>query len=202
MKKLNLLQKSLAFIIDTTVAVFLYQVLALLATYFYFIPVISGISLTWISYYFVSYNFFHKSIGDSLFSASIVVKKRRGPKLLRILLRECFASFPALLFWLTLQPRLSIVRTLLILLLYILISCIKAKIFGITVRRNATAHSSHPAFFKSPSFIYLIVIVSGCLARVINISATGDKTLINATVLDTYPRPTVHSVSNLSLIHI
>ena len=50
-------------------------------------------------YYVASYTIVGKTLGESFFNAKIVANKGWMPVWIRILLRETFTSFPALIAW-------------------------------------------------------------------------------------------------------
>lgn len=99
MRKTNIFQRLLAFLIDAHAIVFLHQIVAFLLSPFYFLPLFPGLWFVWIMYYVASYTTVGKTLGESFFSAKIVADKGRGPIWIRILLRETFTSFPALIAW-------------------------------------------------------------------------------------------------------
>ena len=63
MRKTNILQRLGAFVIDAHTIIFLVQIVALLISPFYFLPLFPGIWLVWIMYYVVSYTTVRKTLG-------------------------------------------------------------------------------------------------------------------------------------------
>lgn len=112
MRKTNILQRLGAFVIDAHTIIFLVQIVAFLISPFYFLPLFPGIWLVWIMYYVVSYTTVRKTLGESFFNAQVVANKGFVPVWIKILLREAFTSFPALIAWTLCWNRLVPMRSI------------------------------------------------------------------------------------------
>lgn len=196
MRKTNLLQRLFAFLIDAHTIVFLFQIVAFLISPFYFLPLFPGLWFVWILYYTVSYCTFRKTLGESLFNAEIVAEKRIVPVWIKILLRESFTSFPALIAWTLCWNRLMPIRSIAIFLALLILILLRRKIFGISLLRSEqnTIATKQP-FYKTTPGIFLLIILSGFFARVANTVCTNDKAFLVESPLKAIPRPTASSVS-------
>ena len=196
MRKTNLLQRLFAFLIDAHTIVFLFQIVAFLISPFYFLPLFPGLWFVWILYYTVSYCTFRKTLGESLFNAEIVAEKGIVPDWIKILLREAFTSFPALIAWTLCWNRLMPIRSIAIFLALLILILLRRKIFGISLLRSEqnTIATKQP-FYKTTPGIFLLIILSGFFARVANTVCTNDKAFLVESPWKSVPRPTVSSVS-------
>ena len=196
MRKTNLFQRLFAFLIDAHTIVFLFQIVAFLISPFYFLPLFPGLWFVWILYYTVSYCTFRKTLGESLFNAEIVAEKGIVPVWIKILLRESFTSFPALIAWTLCWNRLMPIRSIAIFLALLILILLRRKIFGISLLRSEqnTIATKQP-FYKTTPGIFLLIILSGFFARVANTVCTNDKAFLVESPLKAIPRPTASSVS-------
>ena len=196
MKRANLLQRLGAFLIDVHVIVFLSQIVALLLSPFYFLPLFPGIWFVWIIYYVVSYATVRKTLGESFFKAKITAGNGWVPVWIKIILREVFTSFPALIAWTLCWNRLNPIRSIAIFVVLLLVICLRRKMFGISLVKckQETTTTKRP-FYKTSAGIFLMVILGGCLARVVNTVCTNDKAFLVESPWKSVPRPTVSSVS-------
>ena len=196
MRKANIFQRLGAFVIDAHAIVFLFQIVAFLISPFYFLPLFPGLWFVWIMYYIVSYTTIRKTLGESFFNAKIVANKGRVPDWIKILLREAFTSFPALIAWTLCWNQLVAKRSIGIFVALFLILCLRRKMFGISlVKREQDAIKTKYPFYKTSAGIFLIIILSGCLARLANTVCTNDKAFLVESPWKSVPRPTVSSVS-------
>jgi len=146
MKKANIIQRLGAFLIDAHTIVFLFQIVAFLLSPFYFLPLFPGIWFVWILYYIVSYCTFGKTLGESIFNAQVEARKGWMPVCIKILLRETFTSFPALIAWTLCWNRLAAPRSIAIFVVLFLMICLRRKMFGISLvkcEQEAIAPSDH-----------------------------------------------------------
>ena len=188
MKRANLLQRLGAFLIDVHVIVFLSQIVA-------FLPLFPGIWFVWIIYYVVSYATVRKTLGESLFKAKITAGNGWVPVWIKIILREVFTSFPALIAWTLCWNRLNPIRSIAIFVVLLLVICLRRKMFGISLVKCEQETTTKRPFYKTSAGIFLMVILGGCLARVVNTVCTNDKAFLVESPWKSVPRPTVSSVS-------
>ena len=196
MRKTNILQRLGAFVIDVHTIIFLFQIVAFLISPFYFLPLFPGIWLVWIMYYVVSYTTVRKTLGESFFNAQVVANKGFVPVWIKILLREAFTSFPALIAWTLCWNRLVPMRSIAIFVVLLLMICLRRKMFGISLVKceQETIATKRP-FYKTSTGIFLMIILGGVLARVVNTTCTNDKAFLVESPLKAVPRPTASSVS-------
>ena len=84
MNIINYFKRLIIFLIDATVSVFIFQIVALLISYFYFLPPFPGICIVWILYYIIAYWKYRKTLGQAFFNAGITTKDNKQPLVLRI----------------------------------------------------------------------------------------------------------------------
>ncbi len=196
MRKTNILQRLGTFVIDAHTIIFLFQIVAFLISPFYFLPLFPGIWLVWIMYYVVSYTTVRKTLGESFFNAQVVANKGFVPVWIKILLREAFTSFPALIAWTLCWNRLVPMRSIAIFVVLLLMICLRRKIFGISlVKCEQNTITTKRPFYKTSTGIFLMIILGGVLARVVNTICTNDKAFLVESPLKAVPRPTASSVS-------
>ncbi len=196
MRKTNILQRLGTFVIDAHTIIFLFQIVAFLISPFYFLPLFPGIWLVWIMYYVVSYTTVRKTLGESFFNAQVVANKGFVPVWIKILLREAFTSFPALIAWTLCWNRLVPMRSIAIFVVLLLMICLRRKIFGISLVKceQETIATKRP-LYKTSTGIFLMIILGGVLARVVYTICTNDKAFLVESPLKAVPRPTASSVS-------
>lgn len=195
MRKLNVFQSFIAFLVDATVAVLLFQVVALLISYFYFLPAFPGIYIVWLLYYIIAYWKYGQTLGQAFFRAGITVEDRRLSPVVRIVLRESLTSFPAIVLWIGGWDRFILSRSFFLLLGCLVLTCFRKKMFGICICKSntVTGHKSGSVRLK-PVSLYFILIIAGISARLLNAIATGNDAVRADSLLYAAPRPTVHSV--------
>lgn len=192
MNKLNIFQRFIIFLIDATVAVFVFQIAALLISYFYFLPPFPGIYIVWILYYIIAYWKYKRTLGQAFFNAGITVKDKKLPSVFRIVFREVFTSFPAIVVWILGWNQLIVSRAFFVLLGYLLLLRFRRKTFGISVQGNETLPGRKLTL--KPEYVYFLLMIAGIVARFLNIIATNEKTMYADSPLYASPRPTSHSI--------
>ena len=102
MKHLSFFQRCTAFLIDCTVAVFTFNIVAWVISYFYFVPFLPGFFIIWLLYYVISFCFCGQTFGLAFFNGKMVSSAGGSPSwlstrgiknLLHILLLECAGDF-------------------------------------------------------------------------------------------------------------
>ncbi len=196
MRKTNIFQRLGAFLIDAFTVVFLFQIVAFLLSPFCFLPLFPGVWFVWIVYYIASYCTFGKTLGESFFDAQIVANKGFVPVWIKIILREAFTSFPALIAWTLCWNQFVAKRSIAIFVVLLLLICLRRKMFGISlVKREQDTIATKRPFYKTSAGIFLMIILSGCLARIANTVCTNDKAFLVESPWKSVPRPTASSVS-------
>ncbi|MBP5484591.1 MAG: RDD family protein, partial [Bacteroidaceae bacterium] len=160
MRKTNLFQRLAAFLIDAHAIVFLFQIVAFLLSPFCFLPLFPDIWFVWVLYYIVSYCAFGRTLGESFFRAHIAADKGRVPLWIKIILRETFTSFPALIAWTLCWHQLVPKRSIAIFVVLFLMICLRRKMFGISLVKceQETTAIKRP-FYKTSAGIFLMVIL-------------------------------------------
>lgn len=195
-KRLNILQHLVIFLIDATAAVFFFQIIALLLSYFHFFPIFPGIWFVWVGYYIVSYLFYRQTLGQAFFHAGIKISGAKLPAFLRIVLRELLTTFPGIALLTIGWSYISIPRSLCLLLVCLILLCFRKKLFGITIRRREISMRLNITGYGKPGYIYLALIIAGIVARLVNITVSDNSTDLIASPLQATPRPTPHSVKS------
>ncbi len=193
--KPNILARLLILLTDGLFSFFLFQIIAGLAAYFYFIPNINGFLVTWICYYIISYLTHRRTFGQYFFNAEIIDNGNKHTFALRLLLREATCSLPAVILLLFGWNYLSPVRTLILIPVCAILAIFRKKIFRITVERRPSlkpAEAKH--VYRNFSYVFLLLIISATIVRIINTVATNDRQLINERPLYATPFPSGHSV--------
>ena len=196
MRKANFSQRLGAFLIDAFTAVFLFQIVAFLLSPFCFLPLFPGVWFVWIVYYIASYCTFGRTLGEAFFGAKVVADKGWMPAWIKIILREAFTSFPALIAWTLCWNRLVPMRSIAIFVVLLLMICLRRKMFGISlVKCEQNTITTKRPFYKTSAGIFLLILLGGVLARVVNTLCTNDKAFLVESPWKSVPRPTVSSVS-------
>ena len=196
MRKANFFQRLGAFLIDAFTVVFLFQIVAFLLSPFCFLPLFPGVWFVWIVYYIASYCTFGRTLGESFFNAQIVANKGFVPAWIKIILREAFTSFPALIAWTLCWNQFVAKRSIVIFVVLLLLICLRRKMFGISlVKREQDTIAAKRPFYQTSAGIFLLILLGGVLARVVNTLCTNDKAFLVESPLKAVPRPTVSSVS-------
>ena len=192
MNIINYFKRLIIFLIDATVSVFIFQIVALLISYFYFLPPFPGICIVWILYYIIAYWKYRRTLGQAFFNAGITTKDNKQPLVLRIIFREAFTSFPAIMLWILGWNQLIASRVFFVLLICLLLLRFRRKIFGISVQDNKTL--SERKCILRLRYVYFLLIITGIVARFLNIIGTNDEAIYTDSPLYASPRPTPHSV--------
>lgn len=196
MKHLPFFQRCTAFLIDCTVAVFIFNIVAWVISYFYFVPFLPGFFIIWLLYYVISFCICGQTFGLAFFNGRMVNSAGGSPSWLRILFREGFTSFPAVVSWLFGWPYLHWFRLLLFGVLCSILSIWKRKIFRISIIKNDTSVLMVGLLSRRKRIIYsyLLLLIVATAARFVNTLATNAPDFYADEQLYVAPRPTSHSV--------
>lgn len=196
MKHLPFFQRCTAFLIDCTVAVFIFNIVAWVISYFYFVPFLPGFFIIWLLYYVISFCICGQTFGLAFFNGRMVSSAGGSPSWLRILLREGFTSFPAVVSWLFGWPYLHWFRLLLFGVLCSILSIWKRKIFRISIIKNDTSVLKVGLLSRRKRMIYsyLLLLIVATAARFVNTIATNTPDFYADEQLYVAPQPTSHSV--------
>ena len=161
---LNLFQYLISFIIDATSSLFLFQIIAWIISYFYFLSFNPGFFVVWICYYIIGYYFFSTTLGLNFWNAGIIVKGVNWSKALRILIRESFTTVPSFFAWVCGWSRLNILRSLFFLLLCLILLIARKWLFRISIVRGEVISNKQSWINKYAVYMYLFLIIGGSLA--------------------------------------
>lgn len=193
--KLNITSKLLALFLDAVFAFFMFQIVAGLFAFFYYIPPVNGFLVTWVAYYILSYMIWRRTLGQYFFHAGIIDCGYKNLFAARIILRESTSSLPAVVLLLFGWNYLSPIRFLVTLLICSILVVFRKKIFKITVvKREHTGLSDDKLIFKNIAYIFIGLIISATVVRIINTLATNEQLLIKERPMYAVPRPSSHSV--------
>lgn len=193
--KLNISSQLLTLLIDAIVAFFLFQIVAGLLAYFYYVPPVNGFLATWLVYYILSYLIWHRTLGQYFFNAGIIYSGRKKLFVAQIILRELTTSLPAITLLLFGWNYLSPIRFLAIFIICGILAIFRKRIFKIAIAKLA-----HPdkyvnkLIFKRSAYIFVGLIVTATGARIVNTLLTNDELLIKERPMYAVPRPSSHSV--------
>lgn len=182
--------------VDATVAVFIFQIVALMISYFYFIPFLPGIWIVWVLYYIAGYRIYGRTLGQAFFNAGITVKKSWVPLSLRIIIREAFTTIPGMAFWIIGWDGMNVSRSLIMFLICLILLCLRRKLFGIKVCRweSASGNGVSDRYLR-PGWVYFFLICAGVVARLVNTVITTNDAIYSDSFLYASPRPTANSVA-------
>lgn len=192
--KLNIFSKLLVLLLDATIAFFMFQIVAGVLAYFYYISPINGYLVTWVGYYILSYIIWHRTLGQYFFNAGIVdyCNKLFVP---RVVLRELTSSLPAVVLLLFGWNYLSPIRFLTTLLICVIFAIFRKKIFKIRIAKWTQPRlNDGKCIFKNIAYIFIGFIIFATGVRVINTLLTNDELLIKESPMYAVPRPSGHSV--------
>lgn len=192
--KLNILTKLLIFLLDASFAFFTFQIIAGVLAYFYYMPPVNGFLATWVVYYVFSYIIWRQTLGQYFFNAGIIDcghKKYIG----RVILRELTTSLPAVVLLLFGWNYLSPIRFLVTLLICSIFAIFRKRIFKISiVKWTRPSRWDDRRIYKNTAWIFIGLIVSATVIRIINTVATNDESLMKERPMYAVPRPSGHSV--------
>ena len=193
--KLNISSKLLIILLDAVFSFFLFQIVAGLLAYFYYMPPLNDFLATWVLYYIVSYIICRRTLGQYFFNAGIIDLSNKNLFVLRLILRELTSSLPAVILLLFGWNHLSPIRFLATLLICSIFAIFRKKIFRIKVEKMAQSYSSNEKrIFKNIAYTFIVLIISATAVRAINTLATNDNLLLKERPMSAVPRPSGHSV--------
>lgn len=190
----------MAFLIDATAAFFVYQTVALIAAYFFFMPFFPGFFTVWLLYYLGCFILKGTTLGLAFFDFCLEDKGKRQTYILRIILREGMTSFPAVVLWLFLGDSIVLLRIALVAIVCLALTIWRKRLFKLKVIRkeavasNGSLLNSLRSTRLKISGIYGSVIVLGVACFCLNVWLTGDKVIMSEKPIAMRPRPSASSV--------
>lgn len=192
-----------AFLIDATASFFIFQIAALVLSYFCFLPFFPSFFATWLLYYCGSLLLKGTTLGSSFFNSYL---KDDGNKhtyiyILRVVLRECFTSFPAVVLWIFSWNTIALLPILFIAIVCLALTIWRKRIFKLKMVQNVqTGDSSifidvqrvnRPKIMR----LYGLLIILGIGSFFLNTYLTGDPIILQEKPIALRPRPSAHTVS-------
>lgn len=193
--KLNILSKLLILLSDAVVSFFLFQIVAGLSAYCYYMPPANGFLATWVLYYIVSYIVFRRTLGQYFFHAGIIDYGSKKTFVFRLIFRELTSSLPAVLLLLFGWNYLSPLRFLVTIGICSIFVIFRRKLFRIRVERVARLQpANEKRIFRNTACVFLGLIISATAVRIINTLITNSDLLMKERPMYAVPRPSGHSV--------
>lgn len=183
-------QSFIAFLIDATAAFFIYQIVALALAYFYFLPLFPSFFVVWLLYYLCSFLFQTTTLGLSFFNGCLKDNGNPRSHILRVILREGFTSFPAVVLWLFAWSSIVPLLTALMGVICVTFTIWRKKLFKFT-----TVLTDQPISRSKILVLYTLLILLGVGSFSLNTYLTGDKIIFAEKPIAIRPRPSAHSVS-------
>ncbi|MBD5355403.1 MAG: hypothetical protein HDR88_00095 [Bacteroides sp.] len=196
------MKKSLmAFLIDATAAFFIFQIVAVVLAYFCFLPFFPSYFVIWLLYYCGCFLSKRTTLGLSFFNSYLKDGGAKQSYVFRLVLRECFTSFPAVVLWLFSWNSIVALQIALLATVCLILTIWRKRLFRLkTVQEEKT--NSNPAFISNQQIkrrkiigIYGLLIFLGTGSFCLNSYLTGDKIIFEEKPIALRPRPTAHSVS-------
>lgn len=177
-------------LIDVTASFFIYQIAALPVAYFEYIPPVEGFFFTWAGYYIVCYLAWRRTLGQTVINYGIHDSGNKRSYPIRIVLRECLTSFPAIVILTFGGNHLAILRSLLLLLICGILTALRKRLFRISIVKKERPSASG----RRAVVTYMLILVAALFARVDNTISTCNSTAAGQSAAYAVPRPSAHSV--------
>lgn len=190
----------IAFLIDATAAFFVYQTVALVVAYFFFMPFFPGFFAIWLLYYLCCFILKGTTLGLAFFNSCLEDKGKRPTYILRVIFREGLTSFPAVVLWLFLGDSIVLLRIALVAIDCLVLTICRKRLFRLqvvqkvdSVSTGALLNDRLPGRFKILG-IYGSLIILGLVSFGLNVWLTGDKIIMSEKPIAVRPRPSANSV--------
>lgn len=190
-----------AFLIDATASFFIFQIAALVLSYFCFLPFFPSFFVTWLLYYCGSLLLKGTTLGSSFFNSYLKDDGNKHTYILRVVLRECFTSFPAVVLLIFSWNTIALLPILFIAIVCLTLTIWRKRIFELKMVQNVqTGDSSifidvqrvnRPKIMR----LYGLLIILGIGSFFLNIYLTGDPIILQEKPIALRPRPSAHTVS-------
>lgn len=190
-----------AFLIDATASFFIFQIAALVLSYFCFLPFFPSFFATWLLYYCGSLLLKGTTLGSSFFNSCLKDDGNKHTYIIRVVLRECFTSFPAVVLWIFSWNTIALLPILFIAIVCLALTIWRKRIFKLKMAQNVqTGESSifidvqrvnRPKIMR----LYGLLIILGIGSFVLNTYLTGDPIILQEKPIALRPRPSAYTVS-------
>lgn len=186
-----------AFLIDANAAFFIFQIIALISAYFYFLPFFPAFFVTWLLYYCCCFILKGTTLGLSFFNSYLKDEGKRRSYVPRVVVREALTSFPAVVLWLFLWESTVLLHVALIAALCLALTIWRKRLFKLkaTQREESGAIHNYRASRQKLAALYGLLIILGTGCFCLNTYLTGDKIIMAEKPVALRPRPSAHSVS-------
>lgn len=190
-----------AFLIDATASFFIFQIVALAVTYFCFLPFFPSFFVTWLLYYCCSFLLKGTTIGLSFFNSGLKDDGNKSTYILRVVLRECFTSFPAVVLWIFSWNAIVLLRTSILAIACLAFMIWRKRLFKLKVVQKVQTCESTTLVsgqrISRPKIIglYGLMIILGIGSFCLNTYLTGDPIILEEKPIALRPRPSSHIVS-------
>ncbi len=191
----------IAFIIDAISAFFIFQIVAVVLAYFCYFTFFPSFFVIWLLYYCGCFLSKRTTIGLSFFNSYLKDKGAQHSYILRVILREGFTSFPAVVLWLFSWNSLVLLRIALIAGACLALTMWRKRLFKLKTVQEGKTDSTSISFgnqrISRPKIIclYGLLFVLGIGSFCLNTYLTGDKIILEEKPIALRPRPSAHSVS-------
>lgn len=190
-----------AFLIDATASFFIFQIVALGLAYFCFLPFFPSFFVIWLLYYLCCYTLNGTTLGLSFFNSYLEDIGNKRSYIIRVILRECFTSFPAVVLWLFAGDSIVLLKIALIAVVCLALTIWRKRLFKMkTVHKEQHCSTSTSNCCQRNSRLRILglyggLIVLGTGSFCVNTYLTGDKIILNEKPIALRPRPAAHLVS-------
>ncbi len=191
----------IAFLIDATASFFIFQIVALGLAYFCFLPFFPSFYAIWLLYYLCCFIFNGTTLGLSFFNSYLEDTGNKRSYVLRVILRECFTSFPAVVLWLFSWNSIVLLGIALIAVACLALTIWRKRLFKLKAVHKeklcstSTPHGSQRISRLKNLGLYGLLIFLGTGSFCLNTYITGDKIILEEKPIALRPRPSAHSVS-------
>lgn len=198
MKQLKLF---IAFLIDATAAFFIFQVVALILAYFYFLPFFPSFFVIWLLYYCCCFTLKQTTLGLSFFNFYLKDNGSKRSHIIRVICRECLTSFPAIMLWLFSWNSTVLLRIALIAMAWLALTILRKRLFKLKIVQGqkadftSTLNNSQRNCRLKITGLYGLLLILGTGSFCLNTYLTGDKVIWAEKPITIHPRPSAHSVS-------
>lgn len=191
----------IAFLIDATAAFFIFQITAVVLVYFCFLPFFPSFFVIWLLYYCGCFLLKRTTLGLSFFNSYLKNGGANHSCIFRLVLRECFTSFPAVMLWLFSWDSIVLLRIGLLATVCLLLTIWRKRLFrlytvqGERLDPNLTFPDNQRVHRSKIIGLYGLLVVLGIGSLCLNTCLTGDKIILEEKPMALRPRPSAHSVS-------
>ena len=191
----------IAFLIDATAAFFLFQVIALILAYFYFLPFFPSFFVIWLLYYCCCFTLKRTTFGLSFYNFNLKDNGTKRSYIIRVICRECLTSFPAIMLWLFSWNSTVLLRIALIATACLALAIFRKRLFKLRIVQEpeadstSTLNNSQRNCRLKITGMYGLLIILGTVSFCLNTYLTGDKVILAEKPIALHPRPSAHSVS-------